>query len=106
LDTDREIAERIVLEVQAGLVMLAPHLRSWVEEHLTRPRRVELSTNIDGTSFKTYWLITDHKGKDDSTYRVAYDEEARAFGLEVTLETDVELYMGTYGTFSETIENM
>jgi hypothetical protein len=92
--------------VQAGLIVLAPHLRSWVEAHLIEPRRVELAADADGTSFKTYWLITDHTGKDDSTYRVAYDEEARAFGLEVTLDTDVELYMGTYGTFSETIENM
>jgi hypothetical protein len=95
-----------MLEVRAGLAALAPHLRSWVEAHLIQPRRISLATDMDETSFKTYWLITDHTGKNDSTYRVAYDEDAQAFGLEVTLVTDVELYMGTYGTFTETIENM
>jgi hypothetical protein len=106
LATDSEIAERIVFEAQEGLTLLKPHLRSWASEHLIRPRRVSLSVNSEGTSFKSLWLVTDHLGKDDSSYRIVYDEDESAFGLELTLDMGVEWYMGIYGTFSETVENM
>jgi hypothetical protein len=106
LDRGREIEERIGIKVQEGLIALAPHLCNWVRRHLIQPRLVNLSTNQDGTSFKTLWLITDHVGKDDSSYRVVYDEDEQGFGLELTLNTGVEWYMGSYGTFSETVENM
>ncbi|MBA2733808.1 MAG: hypothetical protein H0U54_13055 [Acidobacteria bacterium] len=92
--------------MQEGLAVLAPHLRDWVRSHLIQPRQVSFSINQDGTSFKTLWLITDHVGKDDSSYRIVYDEDEQDFGLEVTIDTGVEWYMGSYGTFSETVENM
>lgn len=100
------VEKRITLEVEEGLALLAPHLRSWVCDHLIVPRQVELATETDGSSIKSLWLITDHTGKNDSSYRVVYDEAEQAFGLELTLDTDVELYVGVYGIFSETIENM
>jgi hypothetical protein len=103
---DEGIEKLIALEAQAGLTMLAPHLRSWASNHLIEPCQIKLATNSDGSSIKTLWLVTDHTGKYDSSYRVVYDENEQAFGLEVTLDTGVEWYMGVYGNFSETIENM
>lgn len=98
--------ERIKLEVQAGLVVLAPHLSAWVRTHLIEPRPVQLSVKQDGSSLQTFWLVTHHVGTNDSSYRIVYDENEQAFGLELTLDDGVEWYMGIYGTFAETVMNM
>ena len=65
-----------------------------------------LATDAEGTSFKDVWLVTNHTGENDSSYRIIYDDQAQLFGLECTLESGVEWYMGNYGSFSETVENM
>ncbi len=101
-----EIEERIISKVTEGLAVLAPHLQRWVCAHLMQPRQIRLSTDLHGNSFKDFWLVTDHVGIEDSSSRIVYDEDEQAFGLEVTLDTGVEWYMGSYGSFSETVENM
>jgi hypothetical protein len=73
--------------VTEGLPGLATHLQSWVQAHLIEPRQVCLATDPDGTSFKGVWLVTDHTGENDSSYRIVYDDEAQLFGLECTLES-------------------
>lgn len=93
-------------KVTAELTGLAPHLKSWVEAHLTEPRRVRFATDAQATSFKYLWLVTDHTGENDSNCRVVYDSEAQMFGLECTLDTGVEWFMGNYGSFSETVQNI
>jgi hypothetical protein len=100
------VEKLIALEVQEGLTALEPHLRSWICDHLIEPLQVELATETDGSSIKSLWLVTDHVGKNDSSCRVVYDEVEQVFGLELTLDTGVEWYMGAYGTFSETIKSM
>ena len=59
--------ERIQLKVTEGLAVLAPHLQSWLCEHLIEPRQVRLATDAEGNSVKTLWLITDQIGKNDSS---------------------------------------
>jgi len=76
-------------------MLLGPHLRSWVDEHLISPRQVCVAIDTNGTSFKTLWLVTDRVGENDSSYRVVYDDETDAFGLECTLDSGVEWYMET-----------
>jgi len=104
-DSDKS-PEELRAKVGEGLALLAPHLKSWVDAHLIEPRRVRLAADPDGGSFKHLWLVTDHTGENDSSYRVVYDAEAQLFGLECTMESGVEWYMGNYGSFSETVENM
>lgn len=87
-------------------MLLWPHLRSWVDEHLISPRQVWVAIDTNGTSFKTLWLVTDRVGENDSSYRVVYNNETDAFGLECTLDSGVEWYMGNYGSFAEAVENM
>ena len=101
-----EIEGQITLKVAEGLAVLAPHLQSWVHDHLIQPRQIRLSTDPHGNFFRDFWLVTDHVGKEDSSYRIVYDEAGQAFGLESTLDTGLQWYMGNYGTFSETVENM
>ena len=98
--------EHIRAKISQGVVVLAPHLRSWVDEHLIVPREVRLAIDANGTSFKNLWLTTDHVGANDSSYRVVYDDETDAFGLECTLDSGVEWYMGSYDSFAEAVENM
>jgi hypothetical protein len=98
--------EELGAKVTEGLTVLAPHLQSWVNAHLVEPRRVRLATDVDGTSFKYLWLVTNHTGENDSNCRLVYDADAKLFGLECTLGSGVEWYMGNYGSFSETVQNM
>jgi hypothetical protein len=101
-----KIKQIITLKVNEDLEELKPHLRSWVEEHLIQPRRIVVFTDLDGITSKIFWLVTDHIGKEDSSYRVVYDEYEEVFGLEQILDTGNSWYMGPYGTFLQTIENM
>lgn len=98
--------DRIRAKISEGALLLGPQLRSWVEDHLILPREVRLATDVDGTSFKKFWLITDHVGTNDSSYRIIFDEETDSFGLECTLDSGVEWCMGNYGSFDEVVENM
>jgi hypothetical protein len=106
MDENKEITELITAKVAEGLAALAPHLRSWVRDHLISPRQVRLSVDPDGTSFEDFWLITDHVGEKESSYRLVYDEIEQSFGLECTLDTGVEWHLGNYGSLSDTVENM
>jgi len=102
----KNIPTQIQAKVADGLAGLAPHLQSWLHEHLIEPRQVQLAMDPKGTSFKHLWLIANHVGENDSNCRIVYDDEADAFGLECTVEPGVEWYMGNYGSFAETVENM
>ena len=103
---DELILQKIKMEVNRGLAELKPHLRLWAENHIINPRRIELSLDPDGMASVELWLVTDHTGHEDSSSRVVYDEAIESFGLEQTLNTGVEWYMGPYGSFSECVENM
>jgi hypothetical protein len=54
-------------------------LRSWVSERVTAPCQTGLFLDPDGIHEETFWLVTDTKN-------------------------DISWYMGTYGTFKETVE--
>ena len=100
------VPDQIATKVAEGLTSLAPHLQDWVRAHLIDPRPVRFSTDANGNTFKDLWLVTDHTGQEDSSYRIVYDENSQMFGLAVTLDSGVEWYMGSYGSFSETVESM
>ena len=102
MDTQQKISHLVA----KGLPLLAPPIRDWTEGHLIAPRKVKLATDPDGKEYKEYWLVTDNNGNKDSSYRVVYDDMEESFGLECTLESGVEWFMGLYGEFSETVESM
>jgi hypothetical protein len=101
-----ETPVQIGAKITESSPLLAQHLRSWVDAHLIAPRQVRLVLDAHETSFKDVWLVTDHIGVDDSSYRIVYDHEADAFGLECTLDSGVEWYMGNCGSFAEAVENL
>jgi len=107
MNESKEIEDQIRVKVTEGFAILDPHLKSWARDHLIQPRQIRLSTDPEGNSFKNFWLITDHVGKEDSSYRIVYDKDSQDFGLEMTLNNSVEWYMGgNYISFSEAVGNM
>ena len=94
------------MKIAEGTAVLAPQLQDWLRVHLVEPRPIRLAADADGNTFNDLWIVTDHTGENDSSYRIVYDETNQVFGLESTLDTGVEWYMGSYGSFSETVENM
>lgn len=98
--------DQIKSQVEEGLSKLSPHLREWAEKHLIVPHQIKLSLDLENKTHETFWLVTDDVGIKDASYRVVYDSKNKSFGLECTLEDGVNWYMGEYGDFAETIENM
>lgn len=106
MNRSETVVEQINLKIQETLPALKPDLCSWAQQHLIQPRKINLSLDSDGNTSKEFWLVTDHNGEADSSYRVVYDVDEQVFGLEVTLESGIEWYMGAYGTFADAVENM
>ncbi|SRR5216683_1947428 len=100
------IPESIKMKVAEGLAVMAPHLQEWLRTHLIEPRPVRISADPNGNSMKDLWLVTDHVGEEDASCRIVYDEGNQEFGLETTLDSGVGWYMGSYGSFSDTVESM
>lgn len=106
-DPAEEVVARIQGLVSEALHGLAPQLRSWAEAHLVSPRRIELVTDLDSGTQATFWLVTDHVGHDDSSYRVVYDPGTGMFGHAMTIQDGAEWMFGLVGpTFSEAVEHM
>lgn len=101
-----EIQRRVEGLIGLGLSELSPDLRAWAEGHLITPRPIHLLDSLDSSETSAYWLVTDHVGEHDSSYRVVYDERHDAFGFEVTLGDGRELFLGRVGSFAETVREL
>ena len=100
------IVSRISNLVESEIHTLAPHHKLWFEEHLIVPHQIDLSLKDNGEGEITLWLVTDHVGNNDSSYRIVYDPEHDMFGLEVTIENGVNWYMGRYGNLLTVVNAM
>jgi len=95
-----DIPALIRQDIESELPQIDKRLRDWLEQHIVSPRLVILSTDPDGTISREFWLVTDEVGHKDSSYRIVYDPQTQKYGLEMTLNTGVQWYMGPYGSFS------
>src|SRR5258705_11797377 len=91
-------------DIKEELPNLQKWLREWLESHIVPPRQVRLSIDPEGKQSREFWLVTGEVGNKDSSYRIIYDPESSKYGLECTLNTGVEWYMGPYGTFTKAAE--
>lgn len=104
--TDPNQVQRAVERDLRDLDDLAIHLRDWFLSHQTAPRRVTLSKEQDGGDEEEFWLITDHTGTENSSYRIVFDDELGAFGISSQMASGVDYLLGIYGSLSETIESL
>jgi hypothetical protein len=99
-------AERIAAQIAADLPALAPHLRQWVEMHLVAPRPLCVQSEHDGSTTRVLWLVTDDTGDNDAGYRIVYDVDASAFGLETRTAQGHSFLLGLYGPFAAAVESI
>ena len=101
-----EIVEKIEMLVGQDIDSFPSHIYDWVKEHLVVPKKVQLFEDYESENKVGLWLVTDHTGNNDSSYRVVFDETESDFGLAVTLENGRECFMGLNGKFGHTVEGM
>ena len=101
-----DIVATVKKRVSRDFPSISPRFHGWVRDHLIEPKPVRLAIDSEGVTYEELWLVTDHVGKEDSSYRVVYDPSDDNFGLEMTAIEGIEWYMGAYGEFFETIESM
>jgi hypothetical protein len=101
-----DVVATIKKRVSNDFESISPRFRDWVRDHLIEPRLVRFAVDSDGLKYKDVWLVTDHVGSEDTSYRVVYDPSDGNFGLEMTTIDGIEWYMGPNGEFFETIESM
>jgi hypothetical protein len=100
------IAERIRARVDAELPLLPTPLRNWVSAHLTAPRQITASLDLEGRQLVGLWLVTDHTGVEDSSSRLVYHLDADAFGIVIDLQGGVAWFQGADDSLSDAVENM
>jgi hypothetical protein len=86
--------------------LLPADLRPWVEDHVVSPHRSSFYSDMHCNAKETYWVITEHNGKNDSNYRLVYFDEIDQFGLVVKLKDGRNCCLGFYKSFTEAVESM
>ena len=95
--------EKIKKLINKDLSKLDDKLTDWVRDNLIEPRKEILISNLDTKETKELWILTSNR---ESSYRVTFDESNENFGLDCELDDGTIWYMGAYGGFVETINNM
>jgi hypothetical protein len=106
MDNDEAIKQKIIENVENVYDTLDKTLKEWLMCHVIEPKKIKIAANLDGKTWTEVWLVTDNKSDNDSSYRIVFDPGINTFGLECTLDSGLEWYMGAYGSLSETIEKM
>lgn len=69
---NEDVPEQINAHVRATLSRLSPEQAAWLEAHLVTPRLLHLANSIAGPESIQAWLVTNHTGTDDASYRIVY----------------------------------
>lgn len=98
-----DIIQTIQNQIDKEISSLEPHLQKWVKENLITPTIVEMLPDLNKNQTKRLWVLT---SEDGANYQITYDPESHLYGLGMLREDGRSWYMGPYGSFRETIENM
>lgn len=78
----------------------------WLQSHKIPPRRISLSRKTDGSNSEEFWLVTDHTGADDSSFRLVYDDVIGRYGIECAILNSISLFIGFRATLLEAITDI
>jgi hypothetical protein len=78
----------------------------WLQTHKIPPRRISLSRKTDGSASEEFWLVTDHTGSDDASFRVVYDDVADRYGIECAILNSISLFIGYRASLSEAVTDI
>lgn len=98
-----EIERTIQILIDQDLDSMESHLQEWVKEYRIQPSIVSMLTQLEGKNTKDLWILTAEEG---ASSQITFDPETKEFGLGMVLENGNYWYMGQYGSFKETVENM
>lgn len=94
-ETDATQVRALVLaDYQAASGALSPGTREWLRAHLVPPRPIDLARKTSGESTEQFWLITDHNGRDNASFRIVFDDVEKRYGIECTILNDICLFAG------------
>jgi hypothetical protein len=96
----------LINSAMAEFEWLLPEYRQWFDNHRIEPRLVSLAVTADGSKVEDFWLLTDHNGSDDSSYRIVYDVRNERFGHECLLSSDVPLFLGAFPSLQDALDEI
>lgn len=109
------LTREILNKIDAAISRLDDEMITWVLEHACFPREIEAVRKYENGILKKYqtYAVTEDSGRDDAPFRVVFVPHYNEFGLvqnlkeeDSYLKKDQMYFMGTYGDFAETVENM
>lgn len=93
--------------VAASYGRVDPALRDWVNTHVMEPKPHTAWDGHDRKKQISLWLVTEHTGYNDTSYRIVYDPATEHFGLELLLADGTSIYQGpTSEDFAATVAAM
>jgi hypothetical protein len=92
--TAEEVRAAVLADYEATRPLLAPSVREWLRTHLIAPTPIALARKTDGKDIEQFWLITDHNGRNDASFRIVFDDALRRYGIECTILNDICLFAG------------
>ena len=78
----------------------------WLQLHKIVPRKITLSRKTDGSNGEEFWLVTDHTGADDSSFRLVYDDVAGRYGIECVILNSISMFSGYRASLLEAITDI
>ena len=97
---------RIAADCAAALPALDRRVQLWLQSHIIPPRRITLSRTTDGGNSEEFWLVTDHTGADDASFRVVYDDVVARYGIECSILNSISLFSGFRASLVEAITDI
>ena len=96
----------VTADFQAALPALDRRLDDWFRAHVVAPRPIVLARKSDGGNTEEFWLVTDHTGTDDASFRIVYDDAANRYGIECTIQNGVCLFAGYRATLVDALTDI
>lgn len=96
----------VLADYEAAASQLDPRTREWLRAHLIPPHPIELARKTDRKNTEQFWLITDHTGREDATFRIVFDDALRRYGIECTILNNISLFAGFRASLVDAVSDI
>ena len=100
------VTATVTADFAAATRQLDRRVAMWLQMHKIAPRKIALSRKTDGSNTEEFWLVTDHTGSDDASFRLVYDDVAARYGIECAILNSISLFIGYRTTLVEAITDI
>jgi hypothetical protein len=100
------VQARVAADCAAAVPLLERRVGTWLKLHAIAPRKISLSRKTDGGESEQFWLVTDHTGSDDSSFRLVYDDVVGQYGIECAILNSISLFIGFRASLLEAITDI